>query len=746
MRFAVRSTKRRFLLPILILQLFIICFLAGEEGIILSGNLDQEAVGKAQRELAAVSASHPKRMVITVNSASGDLKEVLAFSRQIYSLRENGQTEIIVYIQDSALGPAAMVPLLADKLYISPFVSWGDIPLGTDDAIPANILRNTVISLIPPAHRNFDLLTLIASAMSDPKVVIVNDGGWRAGSEKGQEVIKPAGETLVLNHQQLSRLGLVQKVMQKVDFFKEFGLKEKSSSAGEVFQEPLQKTSLETKLSKHIKFNPQGKNTIGLLQVNDRSSQISQATWIYVKSALEYYKKSKPAFVILELNTPGGEVFAAQKISDALKELDTQYDIPVVAFINNWAISAGAMLAYSCRFISVVKDASMGAAEPVYQGEGGQLVAASEKVNSALRADFANRAVFFDRNPSIAEAMVDKDIILVERAGQIIKLDKEDQIKKTDLLISPKGKLLTLNAEQLMKFGVADIYLPPEKIAQITEGERDSGKWPASKMLLFQQPFFKTIPEATIDCYQMDWKTLFLSIISSPIVSSLLFLGMFLGFYVEINTPGFGVAGTIALLCLLLIVFSSFAQEIGTYLEVLLLLAGIAFIAIDLFFIPTFGLLGVIGIALFVIGLFGLMLPGIGSVEFEFDTKTFNAAGEAFVKRLGWLSAALVAGVFLVALLGRYVLPGFKGFSRFVLSGHEEVAENGYIAGADPKKLPKIGSKGEVVATLRPSGKVMIGDQIFDAIAYGTFIEKGTAIQVERLEGSVIVVSEEEKE
>ena len=110
---------------------------------------------------------------------------------------------------------------------------------------------------------------------------------------------------------------------------------------------------------------------------------------------MDHFKETKPIFVILELNTPGGEVFAAQNISDALKELDTQYQIPVVCFINNWAISAGAMLAYSCRYITVVKDASMGAAAPVIASETGEMKEASEKINSALRTDFANRAAFF---------------------------------------------------------------------------------------------------------------------------------------------------------------------------------------------------------------------------------------------------------------------------------------------------------------------------------------------------------------
>ena len=303
----------------------------------------------------------------------------------------------------------------------------------------------------------------------------------------------------------------------------------------------ISQSKVNEELAKHIKYNPNGPNAIGHIFIGDRESEINQSTWLYVNRALEYYKKNKPAFIILELNTPGGEVFAAQKISDALMEMDTQYNIPVIAFINNWAISAGAMLAYSCRFIAIVKDASMGAAEPLIMS-GSEMKEASEKVNSAMRADFGNRAAFFDRNSNIAEGMVDKDIILVMRNGQILKVDNESQIitkeQDPDILIKPKGKLLTLNAQQLISYGVADMLLPPAKLESLTTEEKETGKWPASKTLLFQNPFFAKIPHAVIDNYEMDWKTRFFVFLANPIIASILFLGMVVGFYVELNNPG----------------------------------------------------------------------------------------------------------------------------------------------------------------------------------------------------------------
>lgn len=492
---------------------------------------------------------------------------------------------------------------------------------------------------------------------------------------------------------------------------------------------------------KYIHPHP-AKNRVGKIEINDRSQSISESTWVYVKKALDYYKKDPPLFLIVELNTPGGEVFAAQKISDALKEMDTQWNVPVVAVINNWAISAGAMIAYSCRFIAVVKDSSMGAAEPIIQETGGEVKSASEKVNSAIRADFASRAKFFDRNPFIAEAMVDKDLIIVEREGKVIKLDTESQIRQEgphpDKLISPKGKLLTLNADELIEFKVATIYLPPKKITPITPQEQERGVWPAEKEILFENPFFASIPNAEIDAYQMDWKTRVLAFLSLPAVSSLLLLGVMLGFYIEFNHPGWGAPGALALGCLILLILSSFALELANFMELILLGVGLAIIAVDLFLLPTFGLLGIIGLVFFVVGLFGLLLPGLDSFSFEYDTGTLNAAGETVVRRLGWFSGTFIVGAFLMALFARFYTPRPALFKRIVLEGNEQ---EGYLA-APLKGLPEMGALGESFSDLRPSGKGLFHEQVVDAFTRGRWIPKGVKIKVIGYEGGSVIVEE----
>lgn len=515
--------------------------------------------------------------------------------------------------------------------------------------------------------------------------------------------------------------------------------------AGEETENRTTQTVEKKSWTESIHFDPKGQNTVGYLYIGGHEQEINESTWLYIKQGLAYYKKHPPIFIILELNTPGGEVFAAQKIADALKEIDIQSSIPVVSFINNWAISAGAMLAYSTRVITTVKDASMGAAEPVYAGESGKMESAPEKVNSALRSDFASRAGFFDRSELLAEAMVDKDMILVKREGKIIQLKEESQIRLSgldpDIIISSKGKLLTLSGPQMIDEGIADLLLPPEKIPEITAEEKQAGKWPGEKMLLFHAPFFSTIPEVRVEAYQMDWKTQFFVLLATPLVSSLLFTCLIIGAYMEFSNPGLTLPGSIAITSLFLIIISTFSLQIAGWLEVIMLLSGLVFILTELFVLPTFGLLAVVGGILFFAGLFAMLLPGLNTAAFEWNTETWNAAGYYLLNRLMWLCGSFVLSLVIIASLARFFLPKSCACSRFVLSGGEQDASKGFIAGDNPLCLPQKGATGEVFSGLRPSGKIIVKNCIYDAISTGDYLDAGEPIIVERLEGSVIFVA-----
>ncbi|MGM0440713.1 MAG: NfeD family protein [Chlamydiota bacterium] len=715
----------------------------------LQGHLDKDKLQGATEKLQEAIVDNPSKVILDLNTHSGDLLEVLDWAQQLYELKRDNDWQLVVYIGGSVFGPGAMIPFVADKRVASLFAVWGDIPSGSEDVLPTNILRSRVRSLISNEDSHAALLRMAAAGMVDPALTIAAENGLTVvrADKADYNVVSSSGEALVLDHNQLLELELVEAVWSADAFRAHYGVSSQTASVDN--EENLLTTSLallpqevKDRLSKNINLDPEQEQTIGYLHIDDKDKPIGQSTWIYIRSALDYYKKTRPAVVVLELNTPGGEVFAAQKISDALKDFDINYGIPVIAYVNNWAISAGAMIAYSCRFIAIAKDASMGAAEPVFAGGSGGMQAAPEKVNSALRADFSNRAGFFNRNPLIAEAMVDKEMILVVRHGKIIKLEDPTSIRYSgpdpDIVVTKAGKLLTLDAKEMIEYGVADMVIQPKEIPLRSSAEEAKGQWPAEKMALFHHPYLSHLGMMSVDEYQMDWKGHFLAFLAIPMVSSLLFLGLMLGFYTEFNTPGFGVPGILGLACLFFIILSSFSLEAAAWLELILLAAGMIFLSVELLVLPGFGLAGLLGVGLAAAGLLGMLLPGLRSISFDFNSQTFNAAGQAVMERVVWLSISFIVAIVAMILLSKYVMPRFHGFQRLVLKG-EETTSQGYVSG-NAKELPPIGSEGVVVNVLRPAGKVEIEGQVCDATSIGNFIEAGIKVVVVNIERSSVIV------
>ena len=492
-------------------------------------------------------------------------------------------------------------------------------------------------------------------------------------------------------------------------------------------------------LGDSIHLSQTEENLIDYLHI-DKARPIDQSTYLYVKFALESFVKKKVSFVLFDIDTPGGEVFSSLQIVELLHQVDVQHRIPVIAFIDDWAVSAGAMLAYACRFIVVLPHSIMGAAEPVFMGQGGQMVSASEKVNSALRAQFATLAAFYGRDPLIAEAMVDKDLTLVWRNGSALQLQGESQIRPSDRIITQEGKLLTLKGSEMMELGVSEAMAPLVALPPITEREREAGAWSAKKSLLFQLPTFKEAPDALLIDYK-DWRLTFFSFLSRPFVATLLLIGLILGIYIELNTPGFGFPGGIAALCLFFILLSSFAIHAVHWIEIILLCLGFVLIALEFFVIPGFGVAGGAGIILTIIALFALMLPRLSHLK-EMGRGSFLFIGDVFMERLAYLfSGVIIASVgilFLVRFFSRH-----SSFSKLVLKGEQD-KEAGFFSGIPRSLMPDLGAVGRTVTPLRPSGKVAVGERLFNAAARQGYIESGKEIEVFKVEGSKVIVKERE--
>jgi membrane-bound serine protease (ClpP class) len=398
----------------------------------------------------------------------------------------------------------------------------------------------------------------------------------------------------------------------------------------------------------------------------------------FLSRTIREAEEAGAAAVLLDLNTFGGRVDAAVAMRDTL----LNSPVRTIAFVNQRAISAGALIALACDTLIMTRGGTIGAAAPVVGGGTGETRPADEKSVSYVRKEFRATAEARNRPPEIAEAMVDAD---VEVAGVIAK-----------------GKLLTLTASEALQ----------QKVAELTADTVDAALEAAG------------LPNAEVRQTRQTWAETLVRFLTHPVVSSLLMTVGFLGLLVEIRTPGFAAPGTIGLLSLGLFFWGHWIVQLAGWEELLLVSVGVVLIAIEVFVIPGTTVVGIVGIVALAAGL-GMALVGAG------------ATVSAFVSALGRVAISILLAMAGALALLR-VLPRLPFGRRLVLATGLP-ADLGYASAPDSDRH-WLGRTGTAVSPLRPAGIAEIDGARVDVVSDGGFIDRGTAIEVTRVDGNRIVV------
>lgn len=303
--------------------------------------------------------------------------------------------------------------------------------------------------------------------------------------------------------------------------------------------------------------------TMLLAPASTTAKTYQKAVWIPVDSTIERglesflhrafadAQKQQADLVILHINTPGGEVNAADQIGQLIR----QAPLHVIAYIDNQAFSAGTYIALNANEIIMTPGSSMGAAAPIDLAGN----AADIKFISGWSNKMKAAAELNNRNPDVARAMVEID---TEFPG-----------------LKPKGTVLSLDAQQAKQLGYADDVV--------------SNKEELLKKLGIQPDSLQAI-EPTGGELVARWVT-------SPIVMSLLLIIGLVGIVVELFAPGFGVAGTISLIAFSLYFFGHYVAGFANWLHIGLFVIGILLMLMEIF-LPG-GIVGAIGFISIVTGL-----------------------------------------------------------------------------------------------------------------------------------------------
>lgn len=411
--------------------------------------------------------------------------------------------------------------------------------------------------------------------------------------------------------------------------------------------------------------------TILVIPVHD---DIETGLSFFIQRQLRRAERENFSAIVLEINSNGGLVTAAQEIKDAL----LRSKVTTIAYIKGRALSAAALIAISCHRIYMEAGSELGAATPIMLAGGG-VQAAEAKYVSAFKAEFRASAEARKRPTAIAEAMVDKD---------------HDSIEG----LSKRGEVITLTSEVALKHGYCD-----QIVASLSSIQR-----------------IMSLEGATVEYAKPTSGEWIARWLTNPNVSVLLFTIGFWCLVIEFFIAGFGILGWIGLTCLALF----FGGHLFAYLaglETLILFgAGMVLLLLEAFVIPGFGLTGISGIlcvCFSIIMVFGGIYTAMNAI-----------------------AQMLVYSALIMLILFKWG-PKFKLLDKFVLKEQLSTAQ-GCVAVNLNEFDHLINLEGVAVSPCRPAGIVKIGDERYDVVSDGDFIEKGARVIVRKVEGNNIVVRE----
>ncbi|MCL2727686.1 MAG: ATP-dependent Clp protease proteolytic subunit [Bacteroidales bacterium] len=423
------------------------------------------------------------------------------------------------------------------------------------------------------------------------------------------------------------------------------------------------------------------------IAIKQEIHQASQRTLI---KGLNRANELNADYIILQINTYGGALNAA----DSMRTAILHQKVPIIAFIDNQAASAGALISIACDSVYMSAGATFGSAS-VVDGSGKVM---PEKYQSFMRSMMRATAEaqgkkwvvkngdsteVWRRDPAIAEAMVGKD------SANVLNFTPEEAIANNYC----EGKAQNIT-EVIAKLGVKEYRFEEYK---------------------------PTALDRIIGFFLL------------PIIQGLLIMVIIGGIYFELQSPGIGFPLIAAVTAALLYFLPLYLEGIAEYWEILIVIAGLALILIEIFVTPGFGFLGITGIVLFGAG---LMLAMIDMSIFRFPGP-FNWG--LLVKPISVVSISGFLSMAMLLWLVNRIYPT-RLFNAIALRTELD-GEKGFV-GVPMAETTLIGSKAIVFSDLKPAGKVIINNKLYEASAEYGMITKGTEVNVVRMEGGRLYCEE----
>lgn len=412
----------------------------------------------------------------------------------------------------------------------------------------------------------------------------------------------------------------------------------------------------------------------------DIKEEIAPPIWRKTQKAMQEAREMNADLILIHMNTYGGMLDAADSIRTAILKCE----IPVFVYIDNNAASAGALISIACDSIYMNPGANIGAATVVDQSG----VPLPDKYQSYMRSMMRSTAETSGRDPDIAQAMVDPSLFIEG--------------------ISDTGKVLTFTAREAIEHkyceGIAESVGEVLRIADMEPYKIVEQKLTAIDIII--------------------------GLLINPFVSGILIMIIVGGIYFELQTPGVGFPITASVIAAVLYFAPLYLEGMAENWEVLLFIVGVILIAVEVFVIPGFGVAGISGITMVVVG---LTLSMVGNIGFDFTGVNLDG---------------LIISFFIVIIAMFFSLISSFYASKKIFTSHifghlaleaTQQSEQGFVS-SDSLYAEMVGEKGQAYTDLRPAGKISIRKKVFDATAETGYIEKGSKVEVTSYQTSQLMV------
>jgi len=430
------------------------------------------------------------------------------------------------------------------------------------------------------------------------------------------------------------------------------------------------------------------------------SDLVNKHAFKFWRRVIERVNSEKAKAIVFELDTPGG---LAMDTADLIMVQMQKLEVPSYAFVNQKALSAGALVASGTDGIYMHPVSAIGAAALV-SGNGAAIDDVMRaKIESAFDAFVRTVSESKGRNADVLRAMMFRD-----KYFDFGDISVED------------GELLTLTATEAAKDFEGKPLLAKGIVKSIDELLEKEG--------LSEFEVIRAEPSGMEKIAY--WVTA---------MSAILILVGIGGAYLEMKTPGFGLGGGISLLAFGIFFFGNYmAGNMAGYGLMVLFVIGVILVIVEFFVIPGTLVPGIIGGIMILVSLFMAMVDG-----YAFDDNSVRGWDSAqawdFITGPSLaLAGGLIGAVVLILLMMKF-LPSAPMFNRLVMS--RELVKGSGIENANTHG-ERVGQQGVATTDLRPVGKGTFEGKILDVTAANGFIASGKEVVILSEDGMRVLVEE----